>query len=267
VKDQQLTIRTNYTSLISRGFKTCLASFEWAWFTVNTRAVYLSRDPRFGNLPVSEESSDRLALAPYLDLLNHSVDVAMQAGVDIHKETSGYQIVTKTKIKKYDQAFINYGPHDNTKLLLEYGFFVPNNPHECFNFSLDDIFDFIESVKKIFEKSYKINILKSNKLDQKLCVTKDGLSWNAVVCLKILFMQKDELKFWHSVFQDAEGDENEYIKDAIKKCILYFHSNLSDKIVKMSELTDSDCSASFSLCLDLVRAHANLLQDALKHLN
>ncbi len=56
--------------------------FAWAWFTVNTRAVYLSVDPRD---PGGQQQSaeDSLALAPYLDLLNHSANVTVQAGVNI----------------------------------------------------------------------------------------------------------------------------------------------------------------------------------------
>jgi hypothetical protein len=56
--------------------------FEWAWFTVNTRAVYLAVDPRD---PGGQQQSaeDSLALAPYLDLLNHSANVTVQAGVNI----------------------------------------------------------------------------------------------------------------------------------------------------------------------------------------
>jgi hypothetical protein len=55
--------------------------FAWAWFTVNTRAVYLAVDPRDpgGQKSLAEDS---LALAPYLDLLNHSANVTVQAGVN-----------------------------------------------------------------------------------------------------------------------------------------------------------------------------------------
>jgi len=265
VTAQQLTIKTNYTSLVSRGLKTSLASFEWAWFTVNTRAVYLSRDQSIGKHQGSYrgESGDSLALAPYLDLLNHSVDVAMKAGVDIHKDTSGYQIVTKTKIKKYKQAFINYGPHDNTRLLLEYGFFVPNNPHECFNLSLNDVTVFIESEKDIVDKFSKVDILTSNKLDQKLCVTREGLSWNLVVCLKILCMEKDELKAWHLVFQDVEGDESDQIKKVMKQFISYLDTMLASTVISMGKTSEVNCSASFSYCFDLVKSHARILQEAL----
>lgn len=265
VTDQHLTISTNYTSLVSRGFKTCLASFEWAWFTVNTRAVYLSRDPRFTKLESArqmEKSGECLALAPYLDLLNHSVNAVMDAGVDIHKSSSGYQIVTKTKIKKYNQAFINYGPHDNSKLLLEYGFFVPDNPHESFNLTLTDLCEFlVKSGEKVLEMSNKIDILKSNKLDQNLCITSEGLPWSTVMCLKILLMNKDELRIWHLIFQDVEGHEDDQLKKTLTSLLTYFQTEIAATLAKMTELSENS-SVSFSLCHDLVKSHARILQQA-----
>ena len=62
--------------------------FAWAWFTVNTRAVYLSADPRDvenGSVVGEQPAGESLALAPYLDLLNHSGSVAVQAGINIHQ--------------------------------------------------------------------------------------------------------------------------------------------------------------------------------------
>ena len=62
--------------------------FAWAWFTVNTRAVYLSVDPRDvenGSVVGEQPAGESLALAPYLDLLNHSGSVAVQAGINIHQ--------------------------------------------------------------------------------------------------------------------------------------------------------------------------------------
>lgn len=49
-------------------------AMRWAWCTVNTRAVYMKCPPR---LCLSPEP-DTCALAPYLDLLNHSPDVQVR---------------------------------------------------------------------------------------------------------------------------------------------------------------------------------------------
>lgn len=258
VSDQQQVIATNYTTLVSKGFKTSLAGFEWAWFTVNTRAVYLDRDPRFPQQKKEEDTAECLALAPYLDLLNHSGDSVMVAGVDIHKSSSGYQIVTKTNIRKFSQAFINYGPHDNTKLLLEYGFFLPNNLHEGFNLSLTTIFDFlVDSGLKVSEKLRKTDILRSNRLDQKLCVSSEGLSWNTLMCLKVFLMNRDDLNMWHSIFQDSEEDER--LSLVVEKVLDHLISDISLCLDRMKTLLSS-CSDNFSLCHNLVASHQRILQ-------
>jgi len=248
VADQYDTISTNYTSLVSRGFKTSRASFEWAWFTVNTRAVYLSRDPRFArrNKSVSEleDSGECLALAPYLDLLNHTFDAVMEAGVDIHKSTT----------------FINYGPHDNTKLLLEYGFFLPNNPHEGFNLTVAAICDFLDdSGLEISELSRKVDILKSNRLDQNMCVTSEGVSWNTLMCLKVLLMSRDALDLWHLIFHDSEDDGK--MKKILVDLLSFLITDLNVSLEKLKQLLGS-CSDSFSLCVDLVASHERILQQA-----
>ena len=49
----------------------------------------------------------------------------MEAG---YNSTNGsYQIKAVTPTKRYNQAFINYGPHSNVKLMVEYGFTLDKN--------------------------------------------------------------------------------------------------------------------------------------------
>lgn len=52
----------------------------------------------------------------------------VEAGFDEVKRC--YIIRTLTTCQKYSQIFINYGPHSNKHLLLNYGFVVDNNPHD-----------------------------------------------------------------------------------------------------------------------------------------
>ncbi|KAJ1857896.1 hypothetical protein LPJ76_001378 [Coemansia sp. RSA 638] len=75
--------------------------------------------------PISDH--DSIALAPMLDLLNHSC----QARVSTYFDTGRRLFVIKT-LRRYckgEEAFISYGPHDNGFMLAEYGFALAENPH------------------------------------------------------------------------------------------------------------------------------------------
>ncbi|KAF8926066.1 SET domain-containing protein 4 [Dissophora ornata] len=92
--------------------------YEWAWLVVNTRCIYLDAK--------KQVAADNIALAPMLDFLNHTHD-AKTEGFFCTK-TKSYQIKTLLPYKKGEQVFINYGPHDNCFILVEYGFVTPKNP-------------------------------------------------------------------------------------------------------------------------------------------
>ncbi|XP_053420178.1 SET domain-containing protein 4 isoform X3 [Nycticebus coucang] len=85
----------------------------WAWCTVNTRAVYLRHRWR----ECLSAEPDTCALAPYLDLLNHSPNVQVKAA--FNEETRCYEIRTASSWRKHEEVFICYGHHDNQRLLLE----------------------------------------------------------------------------------------------------------------------------------------------------
>ena len=54
-------------------------AFRWAWSAVNTRCVYMKQPPN----PHLSTDEDHYALAPFLDLLNHSPHVQVNLGVHI----------------------------------------------------------------------------------------------------------------------------------------------------------------------------------------
>ncbi len=55
--------------------------------------------------------------------------VLFQVRAGYSEENHCFEIVTNIPYKRWDQVFISYGPHDNAKLLLEYGFILPDNSH------------------------------------------------------------------------------------------------------------------------------------------
>ncbi|XP_057188314.1 SET domain-containing protein 4 isoform X2 [Triplophysa rosa] len=129
-------------------------ALRWAWCSVNTRTVYMEHDQ---SNYLSREK-DVYALAPYLDLLNHCPNVQVKAG--FNKETHCYEIKSVHGCKKFQQAFINYGPHDNHKLLLEYGFVAPGNPHSVVYVNLEVLQLCLD--KKDKQLSQKLLYLKEN---------------------------------------------------------------------------------------------------------
>ncbi|KND04362.1 protein-lysine N-methyltransferase [Spizellomyces punctatus DAOM BR117] len=97
--------------------------FEWAWFAVNTRCITLNTTQR----RITHSDTPKIALAPMLDFLNHTSEAKIQAGFDATGQS--YRIRTLMPYEPGEQVFINYGPHDNSFLLAEYGFVLRHNPY------------------------------------------------------------------------------------------------------------------------------------------
>ena len=199
VRSQQETIQCTFTRL-ERAFASAICgccgntlkgildlnSFEWAYFAVNSRTVYFDTS-QFSNQHAAIYSllsdAPRLAMAPFLDLLNHTTGVATRQEHRWLSSTQAvYRLFTKTPVRKYEQIFISYGALDNVKLLVEYGFFIPNNPHDLFDFDLDEIEAATGTIP------YKIKMfLKNHDFDRNLFVMRDtGLNHNLLAVLHIV---------------------------------------------------------------------------------
>jgi hypothetical protein len=75
------------------------SAFLWAWCTVNTRAVYLR--PRWRECLSAEP--DTCALAPYLDLLNHSPHIQVKSW--------GHMFSFHRKIQHLQSGTLNSDPY------------------------------------------------------------------------------------------------------------------------------------------------------------
>nr|XP_056714545.1 SET domain-containing protein 4 [Euleptes europaea] len=182
------------------------SAFKWAWCTINTRTVYMKHSQKecFSREP------DNYALAPYLDLLNHSPTVQVKAG--FNEKTGCYEIKTLSRCAKYKEVFINYGPHDDQRLLLEYGFVAPSNPHNSVHVGSDCLLEYLIPEDK--QRHMKVSILKEHKHLDNLTFGWDGPSWRLLTALKILCLEADQFTSWKKVLLgETISERNE------KKCL------------------------------------------------
>ncbi|XP_042906229.1 SET domain-containing protein 4 [Parasteatoda tepidariorum] len=194
--------------------------YKWAWCTVNTRCVHM--DCFRENCP-GKFCTFHLALAPYLDLLNHNCEVQVVAGYN--SERRQYEIRSLCGFKKYSQVFINYGPHNNYTLLIEYGFIVNQNHNHSVTFSSEEILDACKQCHFISSVSEKLKFILSNDILSNAVCSHDGLSWNLVVILRIL-TSENQLKDWKSILHDGSklsADELNY--ETLKKNLLSIKIN------------------------------------------
>ncbi|XP_066283087.1 SET domain-containing protein 4-like [Branchiostoma lanceolatum] len=181
-------------------------SYRWAWATVYTRSVY-KRGPGWEFLDPSDR--DVYALAPFLDMLNHSPSV--QTDTDFNVNSKCYEVKTETACRKYSQVFINYDPYDNARLLMEYGFVLPHNPHSVVKFTADDLVACLSvddrnglSNENLLQK--KMELLSQESLTQNLSCSTEGLSWRLQTALQILCMDHDSICNWRIVLGQTPHD-------------------------------------------------------------
>lgn len=168
-------------------------NFFWAWYAVNSRCVYME-------VPSSafiQERNKNYALVPFLDLLNHSSDAKVSAG--FNSATKSFEIVTCSGSRKYEQVFIKYGCHNNMELLIEYGFTIPQNPSNVYEFSLDDILIIAKNLN-VTHLVQKEKIFLSNQFETGLnCIDDDVFfSWKLLAVIHILSLSWPKLQNWKS---------------------------------------------------------------------
>ncbi|NWW48793.1 SETD4 protein, partial [Pedionomus torquatus] len=191
------------------------SALEWAWCTINTRTIYMKHSQKecFSLEP------DVYALAPYLDLLNHSPNVQVKAA--FNEQTRSYEIWTNSQCKKYKEVFICYGPHDNQRLLLEYGFVAMNNPHSSVYVSSDTLLKYFPPLDK--QRNAKISILKDHDFLENLTFGWDGPSWRLLTALKLLSLEADEFTSWRrTLLGDVISARNEQQTLTITEKICHF---------------------------------------------
>jgi len=236
--------------------------YSWGFATVNTRAVFLKKDPRDDG--EGEEGDDALALVPFLDLLNHSDDVSVEAGINLDQSNSRkeffYEIRLLESVARYKEAFICYGKHSNTKLLAEYGFFLGSkNKNEHISIAAQDLVAFLQHNRtKITQIEKKLSLMRENRLHLHLGISETGLNWSLKAAFFILLLEAENLKHWHNVYQH---DDFQHLNVVFKDFIQYTLETLCGHLKNMKALGQP--TKYFHIGVQLVEFHVDLVQRVL----
>ncbi|XP_030380308.1 SET domain-containing protein 4 [Scaptodrosophila lebanonensis] len=257
-----------------------LTDFRRAYFAVNTRSVYVESrhlKPTKCHFQALIAGDTNLALAPFLDLFNHSDAVETSAELKRTSDGKSWEFVLtlvsapSDSIKPYCELFISYGALPNLKLLTEYGFFLERNAHDYFEFSLLDIEHLIKHNKELNTQNYHRNIFKfirdHNLCDQMFVNLADGCSHNLRVVLHLIFKQQSY--FPNVLNQIAFGDANKFddVQPELSYLITYKlheYEHYTAALAQLPELSDSGIVARSYLleCMrylsDFEAAHCDL---------
>lgn len=286
IVDQNSTIKTQYeilSKLLKDSSRICLDSFKWAYFVCNSRSVFINSkllEPLVDSHLLKELLSDdpNMALAPMLDLLNHSDRVQSQCQlshspafieINVHKFKSKelkltYQLISKNPFKKFDQIFINYGSHNNTKLLLEYGFIINNNQMDFLEFSLDDVNNYIKNhseLKHMVIPKHKYKFIRDHNLDSQLYIdVHDGLNHNFKAILAILLLPQN----LYNLTQVAFGDELDFndVREHAEKIVTRKKNEIETLCVSL--LKEKDLSQGALMCIEYFKESITLINKVLE---
>ncbi|XP_041067747.1 SET domain-containing protein 4 isoform X1 [Carcharodon carcharias] len=231
-------------------------AFRWAWCSVNTRTVYMEhvQSEFFSQEP------DVYALAPYLDLLNHSPSAQVAAA--FNQKSSHYEIRTVTKCRQYEQVFICYGPHDNQRLLLEYGFLASSNPHSVVYVDKDLLCNHISQKDESADRN--LLFIQGEGLLENLTFGLDGPSWRLMTVLKLFCLRAEEyLRRKNILVGLPVSAENEWSSLELAEKLCFHLISENQKVMhEISKLLHeiADLSEQLELVATLRREELKILQ-------
>ena len=100
-----------------------LSAYKWALCNIYSRSTDFEWHDVDGTI------KHRRVIAPLFDMMNHDFSSEISHAMDSNGNLSVFASESKS-IQQGGEIFLNYGDFSNEKLLLVYGFCVPNNPFD-----------------------------------------------------------------------------------------------------------------------------------------
>ncbi|XP_047520952.1 SET domain-containing protein 4 [Pieris napi] len=259
------------------------SDFEWAYFTVNTRCVFMDLTNLL-NLTHMQHTilsiindNTKISLCPFLDMINHSAYAKNETKLIVNKELNSlpvvhlkenllskvnFSIYTKTTFEAYSQVFICYGDSYNLKLVTEYGFYIASNNLDYVPIEYEQIVTFLNSInKKVSQDQYKC--ISKHGLDKDLYVDIKGMSFNLYGLLIVIkYFYRKDVDVSQLLYSAAICSYDRELFDLIKPILM---KKLIDMEYNVCQLQKFDKCAALCNCIVLMCQCIKILKKFCKY--
>lgn len=257
--------------------------YEWAYFTVNTRCVYmdLSKVVDLNNIELSIlnliHDNTKISLCPYLDMINHSPNARNETKLMVSKNIENvkveslnqdlfsdvwFSIYTKNNFDPYTQLFICYGDSNNLKLITEYGFYLPSNDLDYVSFSFENIVAFLIS-KSIKLSQDQMSFINSHGLNKDLYIETKGLSFNFYGLLMVVkYYYNKNMDVSRLLYSAAICSNDRMLNELITPMVVDKLVSIKQSISKLE--SSGYVSVILNNCVALMCHYVNILENFIK---
>ncbi|GMT27025.1 hypothetical protein PFISCL1PPCAC_18322, partial [Pristionchus fissidentatus] len=168
----------------------------WAWHVVNTRCIYIENPPH----PLIDTSrvEDTIAVIPFVDMLNHSSDASCIAELD--KRNGKYVVRANKAVPEGSELHVCYGPHDNGRLLVEYGFSLGEGANPFTKVLLPtDLLLALAKKTGLSIDCHHVAAVEDAALSSTLYTSDEGPSWALRTNVRLLHMDHKEIGNWRNI--------------------------------------------------------------------
>ncbi|CAI5438590.1 unnamed protein product [Caenorhabditis angaria] len=231
--DQKLEIEQITTKLLRLFPELTADKILWAWHVVNTRCIFVEN---IEHDKVDNSDGDTIAVIPFVDMLNH--DPTEFQGIALHEKVNGQYVVrAKKSVSEGDQIFVCYGPHSNTRLLIEYGFTVPGNMNTKVLIPKEVLVTLAKIAEIKVTREHEM-ILDEVGLPSHLYATDEGPSWALKNNIRILLLEHWQManSRWKKIIYSHDPIEEEVeniIEEKLKIILTELKNGIVEKAKKM----------------------------------
>uniref|UniRef100_A0AC35ESC1 SET domain-containing protein n=1 Tax=Panagrolaimus sp. PS1159 TaxID=55785 RepID=A0AC35ESC1_9BILA len=213
---------------------------------VNTRCIYFYNNSNKHELiDSSSTQGDSIAVIPMMDMLNHDPEANCLPGFD--KYSQKYRVTVGDRmVMENEQLFVCYGPHDNGKLWVEYGFRLPNNIFNNISINFNLLLAIFPKINFI-PRPANIQAVKEAGFSCNLYGSEESISYGLQKTCILFLLSPSELHQWKRIIYDEEYLEvNSDLIVGANELALKIIKEISNRIQTKLEKSDKTVASLYS---------------------